>query len=58
LQEERVHAVEIRDLDLRRQFEIVTLRDATLSAHAVAFIEFLRSSAGAQPRRKSRLAAS
>jgi DNA-binding transcriptional LysR family regulator len=58
IHDERTHAVEIRDLDLRRQFEIVTLKDAALSAHAVAFIDFLRSAAGQQPRRKSRLQAS
>jgi len=58
LQQKRVHAVEIRDLDLRRQFEIVTLRGSNMSAHAQAFIEFLKTSAIPQYRRKGRLKAS
>jgi DNA-binding transcriptional LysR family regulator len=51
----RLHAVEIRDLDLRRQFEIVTLRGATMSQNASAFIDFLKTSAIPQYRRKTRL---
>jgi DNA-binding transcriptional LysR family regulator len=58
LQQKRVHAVEIRDVDLRRQFEIVTLRGATMTSNALAFIDFLKSSTIPQYRRKSRLAAS
>ncbi len=58
LTQKRLHAVEIRDLDLRRQFEIVTLRDAPMSPTAVAFIEFLKSSTIPQFRRKARLKAS
>jgi DNA-binding transcriptional LysR family regulator len=44
LAQKRLHAVEIRDLDLRRQFEIVTLRAAHLTPHARAFVEFLKNS--------------
>jgi len=58
LQQKRVHAVEIRDLDLRRQFEIVTLRGANMSPHAVAFIDFVKTSTIPQYRRKARLKAS
>jgi DNA-binding transcriptional LysR family regulator len=58
LQHKRVHAVEIRDLDLRRQFEVVTLRDADMSTNALAFIDFLKTSAAPQNRRKPPLKAS
>ena len=45
LSQQRVHAVEIADVDLRREFEIVTLRGGHLSANALAFIEFLETAA-------------
>jgi hypothetical protein len=41
LQRERLRAVDIRDLDLRRQCEIVILRGVGISANTLAFIEFL-----------------
>jgi DNA-binding transcriptional LysR family regulator len=53
LQQKRLHAVEIRDVDLRRQFEIVTLRDSMMSAPAMQFVDFLKTSTIPQPRRKS-----
>ena len=43
LAQKRVRAVEIRDVDLRRQFEIVTLHGANLSPDALAFVEFLKT---------------
>jgi DNA-binding transcriptional LysR family regulator len=50
LRDARVHAVEIRDIDLRRRFEIVTLRDAPLPAGAQRLIDFLKAGARARPR--------
>jgi DNA-binding transcriptional LysR family regulator len=58
LAQKRVHAVDIRDIDLRRQFEIVTLRDAPMSTAALSFIEFLKTSTVPLYRRKTRLKAS
>jgi DNA-binding transcriptional LysR family regulator len=40
----RLHAVEIRDLNLRRDFKLVTVRDRVLSPLAAEFIEMLRGS--------------
>ncbi len=56
--QQRVHVVEIRDIDLRRTFEIVTLRGAILSGNARAFIEFLKASVPPAERRKASIEAS
>ncbi len=44
LKQKRLHVVQIRDLDLRRQFKLVTLRNENLSPRALEFIAFLRTS--------------
>lgn len=51
---QQLHVVEIRDLDLRRQFKLVTLRNANLSPRAHEFIEFLQASKLAPPAMRSR----
>jgi DNA-binding transcriptional LysR family regulator len=43
--EGRLNVVEIRDLDLRRTFKIVSLRDRTISPMAAEFVSFLQGSA-------------
>ncbi len=55
LQQKRLHAVEVRDADLRREFEIVTLRGAALPPNAAQFIDFLKSATTGRYRRKASL---
>lgn len=43
--EGRLNVVEIKDLDLRRTFKIVSLRDRTMSPMAAEFVRFLQGSA-------------
>jgi DNA-binding transcriptional LysR family regulator len=45
VEEGRLNVVEIKDLDLRRTFKIVSLRDRTLSPMAADFVKFLQESA-------------
>jgi DNA-binding transcriptional LysR family regulator len=52
--EGRLNVVEIRDLDLRRTFKIVSLRDRTLSPMAAEFVRFLQGSAVPEYRRQLR----
>jgi hypothetical protein len=44
VEEGRLNVVEIKDLDLRRTFKIVSLRDRTLSPMAADFVKFLQES--------------
>jgi hypothetical protein len=53
--EGRLNVVEIKDLDLRRTFKIVSLRDRTLSPMAYEFIRFLQGSAVPAYRRLGRV---
>ena len=54
VEEGRVHVVEIKDLDLRRAFKIVSLKDRTLSPMAADFVKFLQGSAVLSFNRRSR----
>jgi DNA-binding transcriptional LysR family regulator len=54
--EGRLNVVEIKDLDLRRTFKIVSLRDRTLSPMATDFVRFLQNSAVPAYRRLGRIA--
>jgi DNA-binding transcriptional LysR family regulator len=56
VQEGRLNVVEIKDLDLRRTFKIVSLRDRTLSPMATDFVRFLQNSAVPAYRRLGRIA--
>jgi DNA-binding transcriptional LysR family regulator len=52
--EGRLHIVEVRDIDLRRTFKIVSLKDRTLSPIATEFVKFLQESAVLEFRRRVR----
>ncbi len=51
VQEGRLHVVDIRNLDLRRQFVLLTLRERALSPLAKRFVEFVKASTVPQYRR-------
>jgi len=52
--EGRLNVVEIKDLDLRRTFKIVSLKERTLSPMASDFVKFLQESAVHQFNRRAR----
>ena len=52
--EGRLHIVEVRDIDLRRTFKIVSLKDRTLSPITTEFVKFLQESAVLEFRRRVR----
>jgi DNA-binding transcriptional LysR family regulator len=54
VKEGRLHVVDIRNVDLRRQFVLVTLKDRALSPLAKRFVEFVQTSTFPQYRRRAR----
>jgi len=51
VREGRLHVVDIRNVDLRRQFSLVTLKERALSPLAKRFVEFVKASTVPQYRR-------